>query len=255
MSAGRLEGKRIVVTGAASGLGLASARRFAAEGARVMLVDLDADRLDEAVAGIGDGALPRPCDVTDEAAVQALVDDAAGELGGIDCYYNNAGIAHPVTPLEELSLETWERTMAVNTTAIFLAARAVKPVMDGQPDGGVLLITSSISGRRPRPGLTAYTASKGAAIVLTGALAIELGPKIRVNGIAPLAVSTPMLPRFGFGAEGETQEEMEERLAAVVPLKRLTRPDDVAAAATYLASDEAAGITGVTLNVDSGRHL
>lgn len=252
---GRLEGKRIIVTGAASGLGLASARRFVAEGARVVLVDLDQGRLDEAVQGLGDRASGRVCDVTEERSVATLVEDVAAELGGIDCYYNNAGISHRITPLAELTLETWNRTMAVNTTAIFLAARAVAPIMAAQPDGGVLLITSSISGRRPRPGLTAYTTSKGAAITLTGALAIELAPKVRVNGIAPLAVNTPMLSKFGFGTEGESEEDIHQRLASVVPLRRLTQPDDVAAAATFLASDEASGITGVTLNVDSGRHL
>jgi 3-oxoacyl-[acyl-carrier protein] reductase len=252
---GRLEGKRMVVTGAASGLGLAAAQRFVAEGAHVVLVDIDEGRLQKASQPLGQRALTRVCDVTDEQAVAGLVDDVAAELGGIDCYFNNAGIAHPVTPLGELTLETWNRTMAVNTTAIFLAARAVGPIMQAQPDGGVLLITSSISGRRPRPGLAAYTASKGAAMTLTAALAIELAPKVRVNGIAPLAVNTPMLSKFAFGAEGETEEETHERLASVVPLRRLTRPDDVAAAATFLASDEASGITGVTLNVDSGRHL
>lgn len=252
---GRLEGKRIVVTGAASGLGLASAKRFLAEGARVVLVDLDEDRLHEAVEPLRGPASGCVCDVTDERAVNTLVEGVARDLGGIDCYYNNAGIAQPVTPLAELTLETWNRTMAVNTTAIFLAARAVAPIMQEQPDGGALLITSSISGRRPRPGLTAYTASKGAAITLTGALAIELAPKVRVNGIAPLAVNTPMLSKFGLAAHGETEDETHERLASVVPLRRLTRPEDVAAAATFLASDEARGITGVTLNVDSGRHL
>jgi 3-oxoacyl-[acyl-carrier protein] reductase len=252
---GRLEGKRIIVTGAASGLGHASAERFVGEGARVVFVDLEERRLQEAVEPLGERASWRVCDVTDEQAVTALIEDVAGELGGIDCYFNNAGIAQRVTPLAELSLETWNRIIAVNTTAIFIAARAVGPVMQAQPDGGVILITSSISGRRPRPGLTAYTASKGAAITLTGALAVELAPKVRVNGIAPLAVSTPMLSRFGFGTEGETEQETNERLASVVPLRRLTRADDVAAAATFLASDEACGITGVTLNVDSGRHL
>lgn len=252
---GRLEGKRIVVTGAASGLGLASAKQFVAEGARVVLVDLDENRLQEAVQPLGEQASWCVCDVTDERAVTALIEDVARELGGVDCYYNNAGIAQPVTPLGALTLETWNRTMAVNATAIFLAARAVAPIMQAQPDGGVLLITSSISGRRPRPGLTAYTASKGAAITLTGALAVELAPKVRVNGIAPLAVDTPMLSKFGFAAQGETEEETHERLASMVPLRRLTQPGDVAAAATFLASDEARGITGVTLNVDSGRHL
>ena len=140
-------------------------------------------------------------------------------------------------------------------TAIFLAAKAIAPVLSAQANGGVLLVTSSISGRRHRPGLTAYSASKGAAITLTAALAVELAPKIRVNGIAPLAVATPMFAEFGFAGEGESSQDTEARLGSAVPLGRFTRPADVAAAATFLASDEAADITGVTLNVDGGRHL
>ncbi|MBV9818968.1 MAG: SDR family oxidoreductase [Solirubrobacterales bacterium] len=252
---GRLEGKRTIVTGAGSGLGLESAVRFAAEGARVVVVDIDEDRVRDAVAGVGERASGHVCDVTDEAAVGALVDSAVEEMGGVDCYFNNAGIAHGMTPLAELTLETWERVMAVNTTAIFLAAKAIAPVMSDQPDGGVLLVTSSISGRRPRPGLTAYTTSKGAAITLTSALAVELAPKIRVNGIAPLAAATPMFAEFGFAAEGESPEETERRVGEAVPLGRLTEPSDVASAAVFLASDEAAYITGETLNVDGGRHL
>jgi 3-oxoacyl-[acyl-carrier protein] reductase len=251
---GRLEGKRMIVTGGASGLGLESAARFAREGAQVVIVDIDGDRVQSAVASI-DGAHGHVCDVTDEAAVQELVTDTTRRLGGLDCYFNNAGIAQGVTPLAELTRETWDRTMAVNATAIFLAAKAIAPVMNAQPDGGVLLITSSISGRRHRPGLTAYSVSKGAAITLTSALAVELAPNIRVNGIAPLAAPTPMLGQFGFAADGESEADTHERLAAAVPLRRLTTPQDVAAVATFLASDEAVDITGLTINVDGGRHL
>jgi 3-oxoacyl-[acyl-carrier protein] reductase len=251
---GRLEGKRIIVTGAGSGLGLESAARFADEGARVTVVDIDAERVRGATDQIA-GARGHVCDVTDEHAVRELVQTTAGELGGLDCYFNNAGIAHSVTPLSELTRETWDRTMDVNATAIFLAAKAIAPVMNDQPEGGVLLITSSISGRRHRPGLTAYSASKGAAITLTSALAVELAPKIRVNGIAPLAVPTPMLSQFGFAADGESEADTQQRLADAVPLRRLTTPGDVAAVATFLASDESADITGLTINVDGGRHL
>lgn len=250
----RLEGKRAVVTGGASGLGFATAERFASEGARVVIADLDEQRLTQAAEELGNAVVGVACDVTDPGQVHELVERAVAELGGVDCYHNNAGVAHPVTALAELTQETWERAIAVNLTAIFIAAREVAPVMQ-HDGGGVFLITSSISGRRPRPGLAAYSASKGGAIALTNALAVELAPSIRVNGIAPLAVATPMLGEFAFGDAGESDEDTQERLASVVPLKRLTQPDDVAAAAVYLASDEASAITGVTLNVDCGRHL
>lgn len=251
----RLAGKRIVVTGAASGLGYAAAERFLQEGARVVIIDLDQDGLDNAVGRLGTGATAIRCDVASEDDTHRVIQAAASELGGIDVYYNNAGVAHPVTPLSEITKATWDKMIAVNLTAIFIAAKELAPLMGLQDSGGTLLITSSISGRRPRPGLTAYAASKGGAIAITAALAVELAPKIRVNGIAPLAVPTPMLSQFSFAQEGETEAETNERLASVVPLKRLTEPADVAAAAVYLASDEASGVTGVTLNVDSGRHL
>lgn len=242
----RLSGKRAVITGAASGMGLASARRFVAEGAQVMMVDIDEHCVEQAQR-IGAGAHAMIADVTDPLAVRDLVASAAETLGGIDCYFNNAGIAQPVTPLQEVTIEQWDRIIAVNLTAIFLAAREAAPVMESQ-GGGCLLITSSISGRRPRRGLSAYTASKGAAIAFTNALAVELAPAIRVNGIAPLATRTPMLKEFGFSQD-------EQELADVVPLKRLIEPEDVAAAAVFLASDEASSITGVTLDVDAGRNL
>lgn len=251
---GRLEGKRIIVTGGGSGLGLESAATFVREGAEVVIADIDPDRVQRATAQI-DGARGDVCDVCDETAVVELVRRTVEQLGGVDCYFNNAGVAHPVTPLTELTRETWERTMAVNSTAIFLAAKAIAPVMNAQPNGGVLLITSSISGRRHRPGLTAYSVSKGAAITLTSALAIELAPKIRVNGIAPLAAPTPMLSEFGFATEGESEADTQRRLAEAVPLRRLTTPGDVAAIAAFLASDESVDITGMTINVDGGRHL
>ena len=252
---GRLDGKRMIVTGAASGLGRASATRFVAEGARVVLADLDEMGAAAVADALGDAATAVACDVADLSQVQAAVAHATETLGGVDCYFNNAGLEQATQPVIDTPVELWERLIAVNMTAIFLAAKAVAPVMNAQPAGGVLLVTSSISGRRPRPGLAAYAAAKGGAIATTEALAVDLAPKIRVNGIAPLAVSTPMLARFRLHAEGETDEEMERRLAAAVPLQRLTVPDDVAAAATFLASDESLGITGVTLNVDNGRHL
>jgi 3-oxoacyl-[acyl-carrier protein] reductase len=251
----RLEGKRTAITGAGSGMGRATAERFVREGARVAVIDIDGDAAEATAADLGPGAIALVGDMASESDVDRVAGALEKAFDGLDVFFNNAGIPMAATPLEEVSLADWNRLLSVNLTAIFLAARRVAPMLRRAPAGGVFLITSSISGRRPRPGLSAYTASKGGAIALTTALAVELAPDIRVNGIAPLAAPTPMLGKFGFAQEGESPEEVQSRLAAAVPLQRLTQPEDIAAAAVYLASDEAAGITGITLNVDSGRHL
>ena len=247
----RLRDKRTVITGAGSGLGRATALRFAQEGARVAVVDIDGDKARETAALIGESAISVQADVTDKGAVVDAVSAAVEAFGGVDVFFNNAGIPQRVTPLTEVTSADWNNILAVNLTAIFFGAQAVTPIMRRQ-GGGSILITSSISGRRPRPGLSAYTASKGGAIAFTAALAVELAPNIRVNGIAPLAALTPMLDQFQFG---DNPEEVRGQLMAAVPLRRLVDPEDIAGAAVYLSSDEARCITGVTLNVDCGRNL
>jgi 3-oxoacyl-[acyl-carrier protein] reductase len=235
----RLEGKVALVTGAGAGIGRATARRFAAEGARVVAADLDEARARETCDGID--ATPVAADVTDPRDVARMVELAVERYGGLDVFHNNAGLAARVKPLAEISRSEWDRVIAVNLTACFLGAQAVAPVL--RP-GGSILVTASIIARRPRAGLAAYVAAKAGVTGLARALALELAP-LRVNVINPGPANTGMLGEFGFDAS----------VGDALPLKRLIEPDDVAAAAVYLASDEARAITGTVFNVDGGRDL
>ena len=242
----RLAGKTAVVTGGASGIGRAAALRFAAEGARVAVVDRDG----EAAEAVG-ADLALQVDVTDRSAVERMVAEVRDAFGRIDVYFNNAGIAQAAKPLEHTSDEEWARIMDVNLTAVFTGARAVAPAMR-EDGGGAIVVTSSIAAARPRPGIASYVASKAGVNGLVRALALELAPTIRVNAIAPVAVRTPMLKEFAFA---DSEEATIARVEQTIPLGRLTEPEDVAAAALYFASDEARCITGVVLNVDGGRDL
>jgi 3-oxoacyl-[acyl-carrier protein] reductase len=242
--AGRLQGRRAIVTGGGSGIGRAAAIRFAEEGAEVAVFDLAGDAAEATAASCGGRGFA--VDVTDKAAFA----DAVDELDGVDVYFANAGIAQAAKPLEETSREEWDRIHAVNLTALFETAQVVAPLM--RDAGGSIVVTSSIAAARPRQGIAAYVASKAGVEGLVRALALELAPTIRVNAIAPVAVRTPMLREFAFGA---SEEETIERVEATIPLRRLTEPEDVAAAALYLASDEARCVTGTVLNVDGGRSL
>jgi 3-oxoacyl-[acyl-carrier protein] reductase len=170
-----------------------------------------------------------------------MVEATVDRYGGLDVFHNNAGIPEPATPLAEITRADWDKILDVNLTAFFLAAQAVAPAM-GE---GVMLVTASIAGRRPRPGMAAYVAAKAGVIGLARALALELAPKIRVNVINPGPANTPMLTEFGLSAD----------VGEVLPLGRLIEPGDIAAAAVYLASDEASAVTGSVFNVDGGRDL
>ncbi len=248
----RLDGKAAVVTGGGSGIGRAAALRFAAEGARVAVVDLSPEAAEETRAVIGADALALQLDVTDDDAVRDRVREIAHAFGRIDVYFNNAGVPQAAKPIEETSRDEWERIMDVNLRALFVGAQSVAPVMRGA-GGGSIVVTSSIAATRPRPGIATYVASKAGVNGLVRALALELAPsRIRVNAIAPVAVRTPMLKEFAFA---ESEAATIERVEATIPLGRLTEPEDVAAAALYLASDEARCVTGIVLNVDGGRDL
>lgn len=250
---GRLSDKVTIITGGGSGIGRASALRFAEEGARVAVVDLDEDAARETCELIGADALALRADVTVEGDVIDVVEAVERRFGRVDVFFNNAGIAQAAKPFEETGLDEWARIIDVNLTAFFVGAKAAAVVMRKGGVGGSIILTSSIAALRPRPGIAAYVASKGGAIALARALALELAPdRIRVNAIAPVAVRTPMLGQFAFGADVEaTIERMEQ----TIPLGRLAEPEDVANAAVYLASDEARCVTGITLNIDGGRDL
>jgi 3-oxoacyl-[acyl-carrier protein] reductase len=232
-----LGGKVAVVTGAGSGIGRATARRFAAAGAQVVAVDLDASRCEDGLA--------LAADVTDADDMRRVVSTAVERFGGLDVFHNNAGLPAASKPVTEITREEWDRVIDVNLTAFFLAAQAVVPAMR-ERGGGSIIVTASIIARRPRPGLAAYIAAKTGVTGLARALALELAPdRIRVNVINPGPARTPMLAHFG----------LDPAIGDALPLGRLVEPEDVAAAAEYLASDAAAAVTGSVFNVDAGRDL
>ncbi|MEM9783482.1 MAG: glucose 1-dehydrogenase [Pseudomonadota bacterium] len=251
----RLAGKSALVTGAASGFGRAMAERFALEGAAVMLVDLDGEAALAVAAGIaeaGGRAEARTADVTDRAAMAAVIDDAEDRLAALDIVVNNAGFAHRNRPLMEVEEAEFDRCFEVNVKAIYHATQLRVPRSRAR-GGGCMLNIGSTAGIRPRPGLTWYNASKAAANLMTRSLAAELAPdRIRVNALAPVIGATGMLETF-MGVP-DTPEN-RARFIATIPMGRMSEPEDVAHAALYLCSDEAAFITGVVLEVDGGRTV
>ena len=247
----RLSGKTAIVTGAASGFGAGIARRFAAEGARVLVADLDGAGAEAMAAEIGDAALPCRVDVSEGASVAAMAEAAQAAFGGLDILVNNAGVTHLPAPMEEVSEADFDRVFAVNCKSVYLTARALVPAMKAQGAGAILNIAST-AGVSPRPRLNWYNASKGWMITATKAMAIELAPQgIRVNALNPVAGETPLLKSF----MGEDTPEMRARFLATIPLRRFSTPEDMGAAAVFLCSDEASMITGVAMEVDGGRCI
>ncbi len=251
----RLAGKVAVVTGAGSGFGEAIALRYAEEGAKVIVNDLNGDSAKRVAGGImqqGGKATANKGDVTASKDVKAMIQAALDAYGQLDIVVNNAGYTHRNQPMLDVDEETFDRVYAVNVKGIYLAAVHAVPVFRKQGRGGCIITTASTAGLRPRPGLTWYNGSKGAAITLTKSMAAELGPeKIRVNCICPVAGDTPLLPMF----LGEDTPERRAKFIATVPMGRLSKPMDIANACLYLASDEAEFITGVALEVDGGRCI
>jgi len=247
-----LEGAAAAITGAGSGMGRATAELFAERGARVVVVDVDAGAAAETVDRIdaaGGEAVHVAADVSDAEDVRGFLERTVEAYGGIDVLHNNAGVPQRSTPVEEVTEETWDRIQDVNLKSAFLGAKYAVPHMREQ-GGGVILNTASTAGIRPRTGLSAYCASKGGMITLTKQLAYELADAdIRVNAICPVATDTDMLPEFT--SEGLSVEAMAE----TIPIGRLARPEDIAHAAAYLASDEAGMVTGTALEVDGGRDI
>jgi 3-oxoacyl-[acyl-carrier protein] reductase len=245
----RLKDKTAIITGAGSGFGAGIARRFLAEGARVLLVDIDAGATETLAAS--HGGIAHGCDVSDGAQVAAMAARAAEALGEIDILVNNAGITHLPAPMEEVSEEDFDRVFAVNCKSVYLTARALVPAMKARGRGAILNIAST-AGVSPRPRLNWYNASKGWMITATRAMAVELAPLgIRVNALNPVAGETPLLPRF----MGEDTPEMRARFLSTIPMGRFSTPEDLANAALYLCSDEASLVTGVCMEIDGGRCI
>ncbi|WP_127599325.1 SDR family oxidoreductase [Nitratireductor alexandrii] len=247
----RLKDKVAVITGAASGFGEGMAKRFAEEGAQVVVADLNAKGAERVAGEIGQAALPVTVDVSLKSDIDAMVAAAMDAHGRIDIVVNNAGFTHTNQSMLDVDEATFDLIAAVNMKAIYFAARAVVPIMEKQ-GGGSIITTASTAGLRPRPGLTWYNASKGWAVTATKSMAVELAPKnIRVNCLCPVAGETGMLAQF----MGEDTPEKRAQFRASIPLGRLSTPLDIANAALWLASDEAAFITGVALEVDGGRCI
>lgn len=246
----RLHNKVAVVTGAASGFGASIAERFAQEGARVVVVDLNLEKGQEVANRIG--GLACRCDVSSSADIEQLLQFTLAQFGRLDIVVNNAGTTHPNKPAGEVTEAEFDRLYQVNVKSLFHMNRHVTPLFR-QQGGGVFVNVASTTGVRPGPGLCWYSASKGAVITASKGLALELAKdQIRVCVINPMIGETPLMEQF-MGMP-DTPENRQKFLARI-PLGRFTRPLDVAHAAVYLASDEAAFLTGVCLDVDGGRNI
>ena len=247
----RLTNKVSIITGSASGIGRASAYLFAKEGAKVVVADITDVSGEETVATIksnGGEAIFVHADVAVASEVENLSRVTMDTFGKIDILFNNAGVDQELTEIENVDESLWDKIYAVNVKGIFLAVKCVVPHMK-KAGGGVIINTSSMAGIRPRMKICAYASSKGAVIVLTKALALELASSnIRVNCINPVGTDTPLL-RHALGEEGM------KAMVSTIPLGHLAKPEDIAYAALYLASDEASMVTGISMNVDGGRGI
>jgi 3-oxoacyl-[acyl-carrier protein] reductase len=247
----RLEGKIALVTGGGGGFGEGIVRRFVKEGARVVVADINEVAAGRIAKEHGDHATAIGGDVSKGPDVQAMVDAALRDFGGLDIVVNNAGTTHRNRPLLEVDEATFDRVYAVNVKSIYWAAQAAIPVLRRQGRGGAIVNVASTAGIRPRPGLVWYNGSKGAVNIITKCMAIELAPdNIRVNAVCPVIGATGLLEEF-MGAP-DTPENRAKFLATI-PLGRFSTPEDIANACVWFAEDQSSFITGVVLPVDGGR--
>lgn len=249
----RLKNKVAVITGGTGGIGLASAKLFAAEGAQVVLVDLDQAALDRAVATIGaERAMGVAADVTDPAQVEGYIQATLAKHGRLDVFFNNAGIEGAVGPITDYPVEVFDKVMAVNVRGVFLGLKYAIPAM-AKSGGGSIVITSSLGGLRGVPKLGAYIASKHAVVGLMKSAALECAAlKIRVNTINPSPIATRMIESLEAGYAPGATDIVRKKMEAAVPLRRYGQPEEVAHLALFLASDEAAYITGNSYPIDGG---
>ena len=245
----RLSGKTSIITGAGSGFGAGIARKFAAEGAAVMVADINFVAAENVANEIG--GLAHEVDVSRGSSVEAMVNMALDRYGQVDILVNNAGITHLPQPMEEVSEDEFDRVLAVNAKSVYLTAKHLVPHMKARATGAILNVAST-AGISPRPNLNWYNASKGWMINATKSMAVELAPRgVRVNAICPVAGETPLLSSF----MGEDTPERRAAFLATIPIGRFSTPEDMGNAACYLCSDEASMITGVAMEVDGGRCI
>jgi NAD(P)-dependent dehydrogenase (short-subunit alcohol dehydrogenase family) len=249
---GRLDGKVAVITGAASGIGRGTALCLAKEGAAVVAADLNSqggERVIGEVAAAGGRAVFQHTDVTSEADIKSAVDRAVKDYGRLDIMFNNAGLVGAVGPIEAVSTEDWDKTVAVLLRSVFLGIKyAVEPMR--KVGGGSIISTSSVASFLPSPYGAAYAASKGAIISLTRAAALQLGrDRIRVNCICPGVISTPI---WGAMPGMDDPAVLEQALGQAQTIRRVGRPEDIASMVLFLASDESQWITGQAMIVDGG---
>lgn len=245
----RLSGKTAIITGGASGFGAGIVRKFIAEGATVMIADINGD----AAQAMADEVEALACtvDVANSDSVKALTETAIAKMGHIDILVNNAGITHLPAPMEDISEEDFDRVLAVNAKSVYLTAKHIVPHMKSRGTGAILNVAST-AGVSPRPNLNWYNASKGWMITATKAMAVELAPQgVRVNAINPVAGETPLLKSF----MGEDTPEIRAKFISTIPIGRFSTPEDMGNAACFLCSEEASMITGVAMEVDGGRCI
>jgi 3-oxoacyl-[acyl-carrier protein] reductase len=249
----KLQGRIAIITGSGGGFGEGIAKHFAELGAKILVADLrgeEAERVAGEIKAAGGEAVAAHVDVTKNADVARMVAVAVKSFGKIDILVNNAGTTHKNSPMLTVDEATFDMVYAVNVKSIYLGAVHAVPVFRRQGSGNILNIAST-AGVRPRPGLTWYNGSKGAAILLTKSMAVELAPdKIRVNAINPVMGETGLLGHFLPAGDAETSRQ---KVISTIPLGRLSQPMDIAKACAFLASDEADFITGVCMEVDGGR--
>jgi 3-oxoacyl-[acyl-carrier protein] reductase len=245
----RLRDKVAIVTGGGLGFGAGIAQLFAAEGAQVLVADIDGARAGRVAGEIGAAARPATADVASGADFARIVQETLDAFGRLDVVVNNAGTTHRNQPLLEVDEATYDRVFAVNVKSIYWSVQHALPVFRRQ-GGGCFVNIASTAGLRPRPGLTWYNASKGAVITMSKSMAVELAPdKVRVNAICPVIGETGLTAEF----MGGDSPELRAKFVASIPLGRMSTPRDIANVALFLASDEAEFLTGVALEVDGGR--
>lgn len=247
----RLEGKTAIVTGGGSGFGAGIVAKFVAEGANVMVADINQDSAKKIVDSVGSNTFAHVVDVANGDSMKAMAEAAFKQFGQLDIMVNNAGITHLPQSMEEITEDEFDRVLAVNAKSVYLSAKYIVPHMKKNGAGAILNVAST-AGVSPRPRLSWYNASKGWMITATKSMAVELAPVgIRVNALNPVAGETPLLKSF----MGEDTPEIRAKFLSTIPLGRFSQPEDLGNAACFLCSDEASMITGVAMEVDGGRCI